>query len=90
MADRLCIILQQRRVEHEGKLCKERFRMTDIEEDTFTATMLTAEDEDTQKTQVYLQYDFSKRNHQSALPVFNARKEVSSIVSLVILCLHCV
>ncbi|ROT79054.1 putative ATP-dependent RNA helicase TDRD9 [Penaeus vannamei] len=50
--------------------------MTDIEEDTLTATMLTAEDEDTQKTQVYLQYDFSKRNDQSALPVFNAQKEV--------------
>ncbi|XP_047483544.1 ATP-dependent RNA helicase TDRD9-like isoform X2 [Penaeus chinensis] len=67
----------ERRVEHEGKLCEERrFRMTDIEEDTLTATMLTADDEDTQKTQVYLQYDFSKRNYQSALPVFNARKEV--------------
>ncbi|XP_069986926.1 ATP-dependent RNA helicase TDRD9 [Penaeus vannamei] len=67
----------ERRVEHEGKLCKERrFRMTDIEEDTLTATMLTAEDEDAQKTQVYLQYDFSKRNDQSALPVFNAQKEV--------------
>lgn len=73
--------LQQRRVEHEGKLCKERrFRMTDIEEDTLTATMLTAEDEDAQKTQVYLQYDFSKRNDQSALPVFNAQKEVSRII----------
>lgn len=50
--------------------------MCDIEEDTMTATMLAPEDEDAQKTQVYLQYDFSKRNDQSALPVFSARKEV--------------
>lgn len=38
------------------------------------------EDDGTRKTDVFLHYDFTSRNQELSLPVFNAKKEVSIIL----------